>query len=89
MQTSSTAIVLKANYGGNEKIGAGAVHSLLRDARIKIPVAATVVTIQAHEMRSLRALVMQARTNLAGHARLHQGVFDRGFLDGTDLWWLD
>jgi hypothetical protein len=36
----------------------------------------------------LRALVTQARTNLAGHARLPKVVFDKGFLDGVDLWWL-
>jgi hypothetical protein len=34
-------------------------------------------------------LVTQARANLAGAAGLHKIVFDRGFLDGTDLWWLD
>jgi hypothetical protein len=62
---------------------------VLIDARTKIPLAATVVPIQEHETLSLRALVTQARTNLAGHARLHKVVFDRGFLDGPDLWWLD
>ena len=59
------------------------------DARPKIPLAATVVPIQEPETLSRRALVKQARTNLAGHARLHQVVFDRGFLDGTALWWRD
>ncbi len=58
------------------------------EARTKIPLAAKVVPIQEHETLSLRALVTQARTNLAGHARLHKVVFDRGFLDGVDLWWL-
>jgi hypothetical protein len=38
---------------------------------------------------SMRALVTQAQTNLAGFTRLHKVVFDRGFLDGVDLWWLD
>jgi hypothetical protein len=61
---------------------------VLIEARTKIPLAATVVPIQAHETLSLRALVTQARTNLAGHARLHKVVFDRGFVDGVDLWWL-
>jgi Transposase DDE domain len=61
---------------------------VLIEARTKIPVAAKVVPIQEHETLSLRALVTQARTNLAGHARLHKVVFDRGFLDGVDLWWL-
>jgi Transposase DDE domain len=62
---------------------------LLIDAVTKIPLAVKVVPIQEHEILSLRALVTQARTNLGGHARLHKVVFDRGFLDGTDLWWLD
>jgi Transposase DDE domain len=61
---------------------------VLIEADTKIPMAATVVPIQEHETLSLRALVTQARTNLAGHARLHKVVFDRGFLDGVDLWWL-
>ena len=62
---------------------------VLIDARTKIPLAARVVPIQEHETLSLRALVTQARTNLAGHARLHKVVFDKGFLDGSDLWWLE
>jgi hypothetical protein len=61
---------------------------VLIDARTKIPLAAKVVPIQEHETLSLRALVTQARTNLAGHTRLHKVVFDKGFLDGGDLWWL-
>jgi Transposase DDE domain len=60
----------------------------LIDARTKLPLATKVVPIQEHEVLSLRALVTQARTNLAGHARLHKIVFDKGFLDGVDLWWL-
>jgi hypothetical protein len=33
-------------------------------------------------------LVTQARANLAGSACLHQVVVDKGFWDGTALWWL-
>jgi Transposase DDE domain len=62
---------------------------VLIDARTKIPLAAQVVPIHEHEVLSMRALVTQARTNLAGHARLHKVVFDKAFLDGRDLWWLD
>jgi Transposase DDE domain len=62
---------------------------VLIDARTKIPLAAKVVPIQEHETLCLRALVTQARTNLGGKARMHKVVFDRGFLDGADLWWLD
>ena len=62
---------------------------LLIDAVTKIPLAVKVGQIDEHETHWTRALVTQARANLAGAARLHKIVFDRGFLDGTDLWWLD
>jgi Transposase DDE domain len=62
---------------------------LLIDAATKIPLAVKVGQIQEHERHWTRALVTQARMNLTGAARLHKVVFDRGFLDGTDLWWLD
>jgi Transposase DDE domain len=62
---------------------------LMIEAVTKIPLAVKVGKIQEHETHWTRALVTQARANLAGHARLHKVVFDRGFLDGTDLWWLD
>jgi hypothetical protein len=62
---------------------------VLLDGRTKIPVAGKVVPSNAPEVLSMRALVTQARTNVAGHARLHQVVCDRGCLDGVDRWWLD
>lgn len=62
---------------------------VLIDARTKIPLAAKVVKIHEHETLWLRAVVTQARSNLAGFTRLHKVVFDKGFLDGSDLWWLN
>src|SRR5919109_77694 len=62
---------------------------LLIDAMTKIPLAVKVGQIQEHEVLWARALVTQARMNLTGDARLAKVVFDRGFLDGTTLWWLD
>jgi hypothetical protein len=62
---------------------------LLIDAATKIPLAVKVGPIQEPETHWTRALVTQARANLAGAARLHKVVFDQGFVDGTDLWWLD
>jgi hypothetical protein len=59
------------------------------DAAPKIPLAVKVGPIQEHEALWTRALVTQARLNLQGAARLHKVVFDKGFLDGTTLWWLD
>jgi Transposase DDE domain len=62
---------------------------LLIDAVTKIPLAVKIGTIEEHESHWTRALVTQAQANLAEAARLHKVVFDKGFLDGTDLWWLD
>jgi DDE family transposase len=62
---------------------------LLIDAATKIPLAVKVGQIQEHEALWTRALVTQARLNLQGSARLHKVVFDKGFLDGMTLWWLD
>jgi hypothetical protein len=49
---------------------------VLIDAMTKIPLAVMVVPIHEHTVLSMRALVTQARTNLAGYARLHTVVFD-------------
>jgi hypothetical protein len=59
---------------------------VLIDTRTTISLAVTMVKIQEHEGLSLRALITQTRTNLAGSARLHKVVFDLGFLAGTDPW---
>ena len=57
----------------------------LIDAATKIPLAVQGVPIKEPEGLSLRALVTQARANLAGAARLHKVVFDRGFLRGRSV----
>jgi len=62
---------------------------LLIDAVTKMPLAGKVGQIQEHEALWARALVTQARANLARDARLATVVFDKGFLDGPTLWWLD
>src|SRR5215831_4069810 len=62
---------------------------VLIGAGTKRPLAAPVVPSHAHEVLSMRALVTQARTNLAGHARVQQVVFDKAFWEGVDLWGLD
>jgi hypothetical protein len=62
---------------------------LLIDAATKIPLAVKVGKIHEQEVLWTRALVTQARLNLAGAARLHKVIFDKGFLDVSTLWWLD
>jgi hypothetical protein len=57
---------------------------LLIEARPQIPWAAQGVPLQAHAVRSRRALVTQARTPRAGHARRHTGVLARGLWAGVD-----
>jgi hypothetical protein len=58
---------------------------LLIDAVTKIPLAVNVGKSQWPETRWTRALVTQARLNLAGYACLHKVIFDKGFLDGATL----
>jgi Transposase DDE domain len=62
---------------------------LLIEAVTKIPLAVKVGQIQEHEALWTRALVTQARMNLGSYAHLAKVVFDKGFLDGPTLWWLD
>lgn len=62
---------------------------VLIEATTTMPLAAKVVKIEDHEATFTRELVLQAQTNLGDHARLRRVLFDRGFLDGADLWWLD
>jgi len=62
---------------------------VLIDARTKLLLAVTVVPIHAPEVLSRRALVTQARMNLAGFTQLHTVVFARGCWEGAELWWLD
>jgi hypothetical protein len=54
-----------------------------------MPLAIKGVPSQEQAVLPMRALVAQAQANLAGSARLHKVVFDKAFLAGTDLWWLD
>jgi hypothetical protein len=67
----------------------GGTVLVLIEAAPKIPLAVKVGKIQAPETRWTRALVTQARANLAGHARRQTVVVAQGLLAGTDLWWLD
>jgi hypothetical protein len=68
-------------YGGNVLLGI--------EATTKMPLAVKVGPLDEQETHGTRALVTQARSHLAGDARLHQVVFDTGLVEGTELWWLD
>jgi hypothetical protein len=72
---------------------AGSVYGwtvlILSAAAPTMPLAVQGGKIAAHEPHWTRALVTQARAKLAGPARRHQVVCDRGFGDGTERWWRD
>jgi hypothetical protein len=61
---------------------------VVSDAGPKISWAAQVGPSHEPAVRSMRALVTPAGTNLAGHARRQKVVLDRGFGAGVDLGWL-
>jgi DDE family transposase len=59
---------------------------VLIEVRTRLPLAMTVVKIQAYEGCWLVPLVKQAQENLGARARIVKVVVDRGYLDGDDLW---
>jgi len=61
----------------------------LIDAVTTSPRAVKVVQMQEHAALWTRALVSQARANVAGDACLYKVVCARGFWAGPDLWWLE
>jgi hypothetical protein len=62
---------------------------LVIDAATEIPLPVKVAPMDEHATQWTRALVTQARANLAGAAHLDKVILDRGFLADTDLTWLD
>jgi len=59
------------------------------EAAAKRPVAVQVGPIAAQATHGTRAVIPQARANLAGTARLPHVVFAQGGWAGTDRWWLN
>ncbi|MCD6585307.1 MAG: transposase [Desulfobacteraceae bacterium] len=54
-----------------------------------IPLAIRFDTIEVHDINLAKELVQQAIVNLGDHARIKTLAIDRGFMDGTLLYWLD
>jgi len=59
------------------------------DPNSKIPLAVRFTTIEVGDVIMAQAVVAQAIKNLGEHARLASLAFDRGFIDGKFMWWLD
>jgi len=59
------------------------------DANSKLPLAIRFATINVADINLAQEVVGQAISNLGEHARIASLAFDRGFLDGKFMWWLD
>jgi hypothetical protein len=59
------------------------------DSTSTLPLAMRFATIEVHDIQLAREVVEQAITNLGAHGRIVSLSCDKGFLDGTFLWWLN
>jgi len=59
------------------------------DQNSKLPLALRFTTIEVADVNLAREVIEQAVINLGEHATIASIAMDRGFMDGTLLWWLD
>lgn len=59
------------------------------DPNSKLPLALRFTTIEVADINLAREVIEQAITNLGEHSCIASIAMDRGFMDGTLLWWLD
>jgi hypothetical protein len=59
------------------------------DANSKLPLALRFAPINVADIDLAQEVVAQAVDNLGEHATIKSLAFDRGFLDGKFMWWLD
>lgn len=59
------------------------------DANSRLPLAIRFTTIDVADINLAQEVVRQAMSNLGEHARIRSLAFDRGFLDGKFMWWLN
>jgi len=59
------------------------------DANSKLPMALRFAPINVADIDLAQDVVAQAVDNLGEHATIKSLAFDRGFLDGKFMWWLD
>jgi hypothetical protein len=59
------------------------------DPNSKIPLALRFNTINVADITMAREVIAQAIENLGEHAKLSSLSFDRGFMDGQLMWWLN
>lgn len=59
------------------------------DPNSKIPIAIRFTTIEVHDIQMAKEVTQQAIQNLGDNAKITSIAFDRGFLDGIFMWWLN
>jgi hypothetical protein len=59
------------------------------DPTSRIPIAIRFATIEVPDIQLAKEVVQQAIINLGEHARIASLAFDRGFIDGIFMWWLN
>jgi hypothetical protein len=59
------------------------------DPNSKLPLAMRFATIEVADVTMAKKVVQQAITNLGDHAKIVSLAFDKGFIDGVFLWWLN
>ena len=59
------------------------------DPNSRLPLAMRFATIEVSDITLAQEVVQQAIDNLGEHAKVTSLAIDRGFMDGTFLWWLD
>ncbi|MCP4720567.1 MAG: transposase, partial [Desulfobacteraceae bacterium] len=59
------------------------------DPNSHLPLAIRFATIEVHDINFAKEIIQQAIANLGEHAQINSIAMDRGFMDGTLLWWLN
>jgi len=59
------------------------------DPNSRLPIAMRFARIEVNDTKFTQEVIQQAITNLGDHAKITSIAIDRGFMDGSLLWWLD
>jgi len=59
------------------------------DPNSRLPIAMRFARIEVNDIKFTQEVIQQAITNLGDHAKITSIAIDRGFMDGSLLWWLD
>ncbi|RZB36790.1 MAG: hypothetical protein SRB2_01869 [Desulfobacteraceae bacterium Eth-SRB2] len=58
------------------------------DPNSRLPIAMRFATIEVADINFAKEVIQQAITNMGEHSKITSIAMDRGFIDGTLVWWL-